>query len=454
MKSCKPISALLSSCAAFGSVAGFAGAQQLPAPAGSAPPSAWSTPASTPAPRVNPYGLPAPAGSSLAPATPSPRPSASRPSAPRPSASPTTKSAPALASVGGITVSDLPDAAALRVLKRELGPELDEKIALFDGQTTFWRKRRDLGAALPYAALLNDARALAKSGRGGDVPVRFTVDLPAAIAAIKKLAGRIEKDPDGSPRLDVVNGRAVVLNDERVEMAINGSAWRVKAALEHRPPQQRAELVVKRTTVSSKLAQFRYLLAEFSTPFDSGNKGRTRNLKMSAENINGTIVAPGATFSTNHAIGPRNAAAGWREAKMFVSGQVVDGVGAGICQAATTIYNAALLSGLPIAERHQHSFRVSYAPASRDATIYWGSKDMKFRNDTGGAIYVQTLLRGERYVVRLFGTKPLEREVTIESKVLSRQNGTRSEAYRTIRTAQGEKTERLSRDYYKPAPAH
>jgi vancomycin resistance protein YoaR len=156
--------------------------------------------------------------------------------------------------------------------------------------------------------------------------------------------------------------------------------------------------------------------------------------------------------AANRAIGPRNAEAGWREAKMFVNGQVVDGVGAGICQCSTTVYNAALLAGLPIVERHPHSFRVTYAPASRDAAIYWGSKDMRFKNNTGGPIYVQTFLTGGRFHVRLYSATAPRHRVEVESITLSRASGTRSEAYRVFYTSTGTQRQLLSRDYYKPKP--
>jgi vancomycin resistance protein YoaR len=195
------------------------------------------------------------------------------------------------------------------------------------------------------------------------------------------------------------------------------------------------------------------LLAEFSTPYDAGLRGRTNNLRMAASRVNGTVIPAGAIFSTNKAIGPRNAEAGWREAKMFVAGQVVSGVGAGICQCSTTVYNAALLAGLPIVERHQHMFRVSYAPPSRDAAIYWGSKDMRFRNNTGGPITVQTFLRGGRFYARLYGVRPAQpKQIEVVSRTLSRQGGTRSEAYRVVKSETGTQRERLSRDFYRPMP--
>ena len=194
------------------------------------------------------------------------------------------------------------------------------------------------------------------------------------------------------------------------------------------------------------------MLAAFSTPYDSGIAGRTTNLKLAARNVDGTIIKPGKVFSTNLAIGRRDEANGWKEAKMFMDGQVVNGIGSGICQCASTLYNAALLANLPIVERHPHTFRVSYAPASRDATIYWGSKDFRFRNNTPGPIYVRTWLKNDRFYVELYGVAPVANEIEIASHVLSRKNGTRSEAFRIIKTSAGTTTEKLSTDFYRPHP--
>jgi vancomycin resistance protein YoaR len=158
---------------------------------------------------------------------------------------------------------------------------------------------------------------------------------------------------------------------------------------------------------------------------------------MAARNVDKTVVPSGATFSANRAIGRRDAASGWREAKMFVDGQVVTGTGAGICQCSTTIYNAALLAGLPIVERHQHTFRVMYAPASRDAAIAWGHKDFKFRNTTSGPILVRTWVRGGKFHAQLWGAAPSGVKAEVSSRVVSRKGGTRSEAYRIVTLPDG-----------------
>ncbi len=200
------------------------------------------------------------------------------------------------------------------------------------------------------------------------------------------------------------------------------------------------------------MAKYPYVLAEFSSRYDAGIRGRTNNLRMAAKLVNGAVVQPGATFSTNKTIGPRTAADGWKEAKMFVSGQIVSGVGSGICQCSSTIYNAALLAGLPIVERHPHMFRVTYVPASRDAAIYWGSKDFRFKNNTGAPIYVQTFLKNSRFHARLLSTQPRKGQFEVESRIVSRNKGTVSEAYRIAKTDDKPVTEKLSRDYYMPHP--
>lgn len=416
---------------------------QLPAPA-----LGGGENTSTEAPRTVESSSPLPPAA----ATPVPPRVAAPRTTPSPTARPKTQKAPALKplSIGGVSIRGLNDLGVIKKIRAAHQDKLRAYVELWDGESAQRLRRAELGASIPYYKLLADARIL--SDIGGDVPLRFEVDLDQAIKAMKTLAKKINRRAS-TTTIDIDSaGNVLSSGGAGVTLAVEGSALRVKAALENEPPQSYAELVVARQPGTGNSSRFKYLLAQYSTPYDAGIRGRTKNLKMAAQNVNGTVVEAGKVFSTNNAIGPRNAANGWKEAKMFVSGQIVDGVGAGICQCSTTIYNAALLANLPIVERHPHSFRVTYAPASRDAAIYWGQKDMRFRNNTGGPIYVQTIVKGSRFHVRLYGTQPVQANVTIESNILSRKNGTRSQAYRIVSTPTGAKRELLSRDYYKPKP--
>ena len=366
-----------------------------------------------------------------------------------PTAAPT-KSSSSFGSVGGVALIDGTDADNLAILRDAFAARLDGKIVLWDGRNRWTATRAQLGLSIPYETLMAEASRVKR-----DVPLRFSLDETKLRATLTRLATKIER------------GSAIknVAATEKIQVALPASMMRVERALKSDPPQDYTELVVLRAPLAappvaktqaqktpSGIAAFPYVLASYSTPYNSAIRGRTNNLRMAAKLVNGTVVKAGETFSTNRAIGPRNAAAGWREAKMFINGQIVDGIGSGICQCSTTIYNAALLANLPILERHPHTFRVTYAPASRDAAIYWGQKDMRFRNDTGGAIYVETKLRDGRFHVRLLGTQPGTANVEVQSRVLARGHGTRSEAYRVVKTSGGEKRVRLSRDFYRPHP--
>ncbi len=353
------------------------------------------------------------------------------------------------ASVAGVSVVGLSDGKAVARLRAVLSPQLKAPVRLIIGDYQYTFLREELGATLPLWPLMRQARA-----KNGDAPLRLQIDDTKLLAALRELDAQVRADFEKT-------GLNVGTSAARLKMALEAAPIPSSVALVTMPltvpdaQTERATEAAKAATQNSekteKLAsgRFPFLLANFSTRYDASLRGRTTNLRMAAKHIDGTIVKEGKTFSTNLAIGPRNASAGWREAKMFVSGQVVSGTGAGICQAASTLYNAALLGNFPIVERHAHSMRVMYVPPSRDAALMWGSKDFKFRNTTGGAIRVQTQVSGGKFHVKLWGERPNDAApVRIVSRVLSRAGGTKSEAFKIV----GDQKIRLSRDSYKPHP--
>lgn len=130
---------------------------------------------------------------------------------------------------------------------------------------------------------------------------------------------------------------------------------------------------------------FRDTLSSFSTRFSTGNtndSNRGVNIRLAASKINGKILAPGDVFSFNDTVGERTAAGGYKEAHTYVAGQIVDGIGGGICQVSTTLYNAVLMSDLDVVRRSNHQFTVSYVPFGRDAAVSFPDVDLKFKNST------------------------------------------------------------------------
>ena len=125
------------------------------------------------------------------------------------------------------------------------------------------------------------------------------------------------------------------------------------------------------------------------------NKDRTTNLKIASKKINGTIIQPGETFDFNKVVGSRTSSKGYKKAHVFTGGDgVAMGLAGGICQVASTTFNAALLANVQIVERHQHSQRVSYVPLGRDAAISGNAQNFKWKNNTKYAIKVGMTVKG------------------------------------------------------------
>ena len=134
---------------------------------------------------------------------------------------------------------------------------------------------------------------------------------------------------------------------------------------------------------------FKDQLAYFTTSYNMANKERVVNLELAADKINGTIIEPGEEFSYNKVVGARTISNGYKEAKIYSNGKVVDGVGGGICQVSSTLYNTIIYANLNVTERHNHQFLTSYVPEGRDATVAYGAKDLKFINNRSYPIKIK-----------------------------------------------------------------
>ncbi len=153
-------------------------------------------------------------------------------------------------------------------------------------------------------------------------------------------------------------------------------------------------------------------LSTFTTRYDASDTDRTTNLVLACQKLNGKVIMPGETFSYNETLGPRTAAAGYKNAKIYESGQVVDGLGGGICQISSTLYNAALMSDMEIVERRNHQFVTSYVKAGRDATVVYGSTDFRFKNTRTYPVKIIASAKNGIATVSIFGIKEADREYT------------------------------------------
>ena len=161
-------------------------------------------------------------------------------------------------------------------------------------------------------------------------------------------------------------------------------------------------------TSTKQVKSINSILGQFSTSFnDSTSRGS--NIHVAGESTSDVLLMPGETFSYNKKTGARNWVNGYQSAPIIVGGKVVNGEGGGVCQVSTTIYNAALLSGLTIDEVHNHSLPSRYAPRGRDATVSYGYTDLKFTNPYTHPVYIKNIVGNGAITSKIYGCN-LDRE--------------------------------------------
>ena len=159
------------------------------------------------------------------------------------------------------------------------------------------------------------------------------------------------------------------------------------------------------TTKDAKAMGIREKISTFTTDMGESSANRIWNVHLLGDYLNGTIIKSGQTFSYNEEVGPRTAERGFREGQMIFGGVLIPSIGGGVCQTATTVFNAAFEAGLPIKTRYNHSFYISHYPVGRDATVSWGGPDLVFRNDLKNAILVNVTYTNSTFTVSFYGTK-------------------------------------------------
>ncbi len=265
------------------------------------------------------------------------------------------------------------------------------------------------GYSLDPNALYHSAKELVDSGDYGTVTMELTQVLPTDVditAAYHELAcdptepyyanGDVQEGYDG-----------YTLDWEMAVNEIMNTAWSdtVSIPMTAVPPQK--------TAAEIRAVLFRDQLSTFSTPH-TANSGRTANLKLACSAINGTVINPGETFSFNGVVGERTAAKGYQKATVYVGSDSVEETGGGICQVASTIYDAALYADLEITQRAPHTFFVTYVNGGLDATVYWGSQDFCFRNNTEYPIRVDASVSGGYVNISIYGTKTNDNYVKLD----------------------------------------
>jgi vancomycin resistance protein YoaR len=224
------------------------------------------------------------------------------------------------------------------------------------------------------------------------------IDRPAKNASLSLDTGNIISEQMGRQMDHEVNR-------EQLLRALRERNGRVPIIVQEVPPHINAADIEK--------SGVKDLLGIYTTYFNNSDINRTSNIRLAVDKINGTLLQPGEVFSYNAIVGPRDVRHGFKEALEIVNGEFVSGIGGGVCQVSSTLYNAVLYAGLQIVERTNHAKPLSYVPAGRDATVVYGYLDFQFANNSTAPILLLAEIEGGQLKMGVFGKKVSDETVKI-----------------------------------------
>lgn len=259
---------------------------------------------------------------------------------------------------------------------------------------------------------------------GISYPLYFDVDEEAFAHAVTVIADQFSREPKDAAFHIADDGTRIEIEPEEAGIQINSDELARQLHGLFATPDKPLFLVVPETLVPARVTAaalegmgITEPIGSFSTLFHGSAEDRVHNIRLAVSQIDNLLIAPGETFSLNNILGDSTPEKGYRKAPIIVGDRLVAGYGGGLCQVSTTLYNAALLAGLDIVERHHHNMAVPYVPPGRDATISYGARDMRFRNSSGHYILVNGIVGSNELTFRLFGTGSDER-IVIETEIL------------------------------------
>ncbi|MBU3145524.1 VanW family protein [Clostridium sp. CF012] len=213
-------------------------------------------------------------------------------------------------------------------------------------------------------------------------------------------------------------------------------------------PVKKTEAVVTKAT----LFLINTCIASFSTKFESSSFMRANNIDISVRAINGKILNPGESFSFNEVLGERTRERGYMEAPIIINNKIGSGIGGGICQVSSTLYNAILKTGIQGIERIHHSVPSSYVGLGLDATVDWGNIDFKFKNTLEYPIYIEARTQNKNLYINIFSNSDLnKKKYIIDNNINGDANGYRVKVIRkTYENGMLINSEFISNDVYIP----
>ncbi len=243
----------------------------------------------------------------------------------------------------------------------------------------------------------------------------------AEAVTIDEIYNSIYAEPRNA-RADIVDGKTIVTPEQtgilidraELEAALNKGENKFNIKITKKYPE------ITTSHLSGDL--FNDILGAQQSTYNASIVGRTKNVTLAASKINGIILNPGEVFSYNQSVGPRSYATGFADATIYTSTGMEDGVGGGICQVSSTLYNAALYADLEIVERKNHTYTVAYVKNGLDATVAYGAIDFRFKNNKSTPIKITSVANGGVLTIRILGKKDNNNKVELYTNTLETYN--------------------------------
>jgi vancomycin resistance protein YoaR len=337
--------------------------------------------------------------------------------------------------IEGIDVSGKDVDEALRIIEEKVErPILTKIIQIKTEGKTYTLNYKDLHAEYNTEDVVKSAFNYGKEGNmiekymmiKSAARKQFDLNLSYNEQIINDLVDRISQDINREPidaKVSVVDGNVQISSE------INGSRLLKDKLMQDIKEQINGELAVgniqidapveavRANITSDKLSSVNARISSFGTNFSTSNYNRMKNIELATKSINGTLLMPGETFSFNETVGMRTRERGFLEAGVIINDKIESGLGGGICQVSSTLYNTMLRANIKAVERRNHSLPLGYVGKGLDATVDWGTIDYKFTNTLNYPIYIEGYVRNKNVYFNFYSGKELAKytyEMTTE----------------------------------------
>lgn len=327
--------------------------------------------------------------------------------------------------LGGMTKDD-----AKSALEEYASATLNRVLTVKIGSKIYKKTYEELGYEFSINDTVQEAYSYGRSGNKiedakdiyglneNNINLSKNINKKKTLAFVKELKSNVDKKPVNAKIYKSGTGLAVTSSSKGYVLDQEYACNTILNAINNQKTEVYLNVQTEMPDYSTEsLSKINKKLSSFATKFNPGKKERSTNLAVACKKINGTVLMPGETFSFNGVVGPRNAKNGFKNAIIFNNGQEEEGMGGGICQVSSTIFNTALLGGFQINSRRCHSLKVAYVPLGRDAMVSYGSSDFKFTNNTNNAVVIFAGISGNTLTTEIWGNSSAYKKCKVETSV-------------------------------------